>query len=171
MKQLSPKETKKFFKTVPKREKNIALVLENIQYAKNVAGMFRIADGAGVNKLFLTGNTRKPPFGKDLRKASRNKEKSVNWEYKEGILVLLDDLKQQGYTIIAIEVTDNAIPLLELSGTIKGTDKVAFVAGSETSGIRKFTLQKCDTSVYIPMYGKGRSLNVTMSVAAVLFSF
>lgn len=170
MKQLHGKSLKKFTSSIPKRQLEIALVLENVRYKRNVAGIFRTADAASVDKLFLTGSTQTPPFGKDMRKASREKERSVNWEYRENILDLLDELKADGYTIIAIEITDESFPLGELKSRLADKQKVAFVAGSEISGIRKFTLEKCDQAVYIPMYGVGKSLNVTVSVGAVLLN-
>ena len=71
MKQLRGKKVKKYFKDFPKRPQKISLILENIQYAKNVANMFRPAESAGVEKIYLTGISKCPPFGKDLQKVSR----------------------------------------------------------------------------------------------------
>lgn len=170
MKQLNKKESKKFFKKRPKRQQQIYLVLENIQYARNVAGVIRTTDAAGVKKLFLTGISHKPPFGKDLVKASRHKEKSVNWEYVEKTEKVINKLRKQGFTIIAIEVTDQAIPLEQLADHVSGLEKVCFVAGNEVYGVVNKTLSLCDSAVYIPMFGKGASLNVGSSVAVVLYS-
>ncbi|MBU0976033.1 MAG: TrmH family RNA methyltransferase [Patescibacteria group bacterium] len=168
MKQLTKKEIKKTFKKL-KRSKDMILILENIQYARNVASIFRTADAAGVMKIFLTGISHKPPFGKDLVKASRHKEKVIPWEYNTSTGNVIQKLKKNGYTVIAIEITDFSIPHSRLEQEIKGNRKVAFIAGSEVYGITRKTLEKCDLSVHIPMIGKGRSLNVTTSVGIILF--
>jgi len=173
MQALNKKEAKKLFKEQPKREQHVELVLENIQYARNVAGMFRTADAAGVSKIYLTGISQKPPFGKELRQVSRSKEKSVHWQHvtKEDTASLMEKLKREDFYIIAIEIAENAHSLSELPKLISGKEKICFVAGSEVFGVTKSMLQYCDTAIFIPMYGKGASLNVTTSVGIALYSF
>ncbi len=171
MRQLNKKEVKKFLKKPTKRDQEIYLVLENLQYAVNVASLFRTADAAAVRRIYLTGISHQPPFGKDLQKTSRHKEESVEWMYKESTSELLTELKNKGFKIIAIELTDTAKHLFELPEMLDGVNKICFVAGSEVFGVNKKTLEKCDESVFIPMYGKGASLNVSQATAIVLFSF
>jgi 23S rRNA (guanosine2251-2'-O)-methyltransferase len=171
MKQLSKVEVKRKMKEVAKRDLEIFLILENIQYATNVASIFRTADAAGVRRIYLTGISQKPPFGKELQKTSRRKEDSVPWIYKDSPGEVIQTLKKLGYKIIAIELTDNAVRLDQLNEIVNQEQKICFVAGSEVYGITKSTLEKCDAAIYIPMYGKGASLNVSTSVGITLFSF
>ncbi|MCA9380964.1 tRNA methyltransferase [Candidatus Dojkabacteria bacterium] len=170
MEQLSKKQIKKFFKK-QKRNKEVVLVLENIQYAKNVAGIFRTADAAGVSKMYLTGISKTPPFGKDLSKTSRSKEKSVQWDYNENTSKVLKKLKKDGYYLIAVELTNEAEEASRLSYIVSDKDKVAFVLGSEVYGVTNSTLADCDISVFLPMYGKGASLNVATTAGIILYSF
>ena len=79
IKQLRGKNIKKYFKNQEKRSHDIILILENIQYAKNVANIFRTAESAGVSKIFLTGISQRPPLGKGLKKGSRNSENKINY--------------------------------------------------------------------------------------------
>lgn len=169
MRQLRKVEIKRVMKE-EKRGKEIYLLLENIQYARNVAAIFRTADAAGVKRMYLTGISQKPPFGKELKQASRNKEESLEWQYKETTGEVLQTLKKLGFYIVAIEITDKAIRLDKLSDELNNQKKICFVAGSEVFGVNKATLEKCDASVYIPMYGRGASLNVATSVGIALFS-
>ena len=171
MKQLNKKEIKKFFKKQAKRTEEIVLILENVEYARNVAGIFRSADAAGISHIYLTGISKTPPFGKDLKKASRSKEHSVKWTYCKQSNELIEELKDDDYTIIGAEITDNSIPLVNLKKIAEKQKKLAFIFGSEVFGIKKTTLELCDYSVYIPMYGKGASLNVAVSVGIILYSF
>lgn len=169
MRRLDKKQIKKQSKAL-KRNQQIYLLLENIQYATNVASSFRTADAAGVKKIFLTGISKQPPFGKDLRKTSRSKERSVHWEYVQESATVIRKLKQRGFTIVAIELAEGAIPLHKLYETMQEHENICFVAGSEVYGVTNSTLDLCDYAVQVPMYGKGASLNVSVATAVVLFS-
>ncbi len=171
MRQLKKQEVKKFIQKVEKRDQEIYLIMENIQYATNVASMFRTADAAAVKRVYLTGISQQPPFGKDLQKTSRHKENSVEWIYKETTGEVIQTLKKLGFFIIAIELADEATRIDQLKDLIKDKKKVCFVAGSEVFGVTKNTLDKVDKAVYIPMYGHTGSLNVSTAVGIVLFSF
>ena len=70
MRQLHKKEVKKLKVSLPSPSKDVVLILENIEYARNVASIFRTADATGVKKIYLTSSSAKPPFGKDLEKIS-----------------------------------------------------------------------------------------------------
>lgn len=169
MEQLTKRKVKNTAKEL-KRAHDTVLVLQDIQYARNVASSFRIADAAGVKKVFLTGISKQPPFGKELQQVSRHKERTVQWEHQAQIGPLLGKLKREGYTLIAIEFTDSSLPIEKLPIYLQNRPKVCFIAGSEVYGVNKKVLAVCDASVHIPMYGRGASLNVTHAVAVVLFS-
>lgn len=166
MKQLNPKELKNFYKQNNlKHDKDIVIILENIQYARNVASFFRTADALKVSKIYLTGISKTPPLGKDLKKASRNKELTVPWEYVKDITRTIEKLKTDGFTITALEITDKSIPYNKFNYP----KRIAIIAGSEVYGVTKEKLEQCDNAVYIPMYGKGKSLNVHVALAILCY--
>jgi 23S rRNA (guanosine2251-2'-O)-methyltransferase len=45
--------------------------------------------------------------------------------------------------------------------------RVALVLGNEDHGVTRACLALSDAAVFVPMYGKGRSLNVHVSLAVV----
>ncbi|HWA32163.1 MAG TPA: TrmH family RNA methyltransferase, partial [Candidatus Paceibacterota bacterium] len=72
-----------------KNKENI-LILHNIRSVENVGAMFRTADAAGIDKIYLTGYTPAPidRFGrkrKDLAKSALGAEEFVSWEHKKTI--------------------------------------------------------------------------------------
>ncbi|MFQ5493495.1 MAG: TrmH family RNA methyltransferase [Candidatus Dojkabacteria bacterium] len=148
---------------------DLVIVLENVQYATNVANIFRIADAVKVSKMILTGVTRTPPFGKDLAKTSRHKEKNVAWEKHPTTGKVIERLKRSGYKIVALEITDESLPVGKYVKSERAK-KIAVVLGSEVHGVSKNTLLDSDVSVHIPMFGKGASLNVGVSCAIFLYS-
>lgn len=167
MKPLLKKEIKKLFKEY-KQKVDFVLIAENIQYARNVAELFRIADALRVKKLVLTGISHKPPFGNDLLKVSRSKEKHIQWEYTDKSFNTIDKLRAEGYIITALEITDEALEISDYIKSVK-SKKIAVVIGNEVYGVTKELLKHCDNSVYLPMYGKGSSLNVSVSLGILLY--
>ena len=65
------------------KKENI-LILHNIRSVENVGAMFRTADAAGIDKIYLAGYTPTPldRFGrrrKDLHKSALGAEEFVRW--------------------------------------------------------------------------------------------
>lgn len=168
MKQYKNKELKKFLKGRFSHNLQIDLFLDNFQYARNVAEIFRISDATKINKIYLNGISPTPPFGKDLQKVSRKKEDKILWEKVTNYKVLFDKLTNQGYSIIALELTDESELINEFDYS-KINDKVLIVAGNEVNGINKSILNSISKSIMIPMYGKGASLNVSVSTAILIY--
>jgi len=139
--------------------------------------MFRTADAAGVNKIYLTGYTPAPldRFGrkrKDLAKSALGAEEYVSWESKKILPTLIVKLKKEGFQVIAIEQDKKSVDYRKLSakgGPACSWNKKVFIVGSEVLGIPKSILKKCDVIAEIPMHGKKESLNVSVSLGIVLF--
>jgi tRNA (guanosine-2'-O-)-methyltransferase len=165
VKQLQKKALKKFTKKQnPPNQREIVVIWENIQNVRNVASFFRTLEAMNVKKFYLTGVSQQPPFDKNLQKASRRKERKVDWKHVEETSTVVNKLQKQDFEIIALEITDDPIPYYDY----QYEDKVALIAGSEVFGIKPDTLKRCDKAVYIPMYGKGLSLNVHVASAIAL---
>jgi tRNA (guanosine-2'-O-)-methyltransferase len=48
-------------------------------------------------------------------------------------------------------------------------DKVCLVVGHEDHGVTKAVLGECEAAVFLPMYGKGQSLNVHVALSIVVY--
>jgi tRNA G18 (ribose-2'-O)-methylase SpoU len=169
MQQLRGTELRRFKRKQPKTGPEIVLVLDQLQYARNVAELFRIADAVKIAKLFLCGSTPVPPFGKELQKVSRSKEKSVQWQHHATALKAISVLRREGFKIVALELADKAENISSFA-TKNREQKLALVLGNEVSGVGKATLQAADGAVYVPMLGKGASLNVAVSAAVAVYT-
>lgn len=151
--------------------KNI-LILNDIRSVENVGAMFRTADAAGIDKIYLIGTTPTPidRFGrkrKDLAKSALGAEEYVAWEYKKTIFPLLSKLKKEGFYVIAIEQDKNSVDYRKLKAS--SYKLKAFLVGTEVTGIPKNILKKCDIIAEIPMRGKKESLNVSVALGVALF--
>ena len=152
-----------------KNQENI-LIIHNIRSVQNVGAMFRTADAAGINKIYLTGYTPAPldRFGRkrgDLAKSALGAEEFVSWVQKKNISSLLSKLKKESFLIIGIEQAKNSVDYKE----VKLKEKNAFIVGAEVTGIPKNILEKCDVTAEIPMHGKKESLNVSVALGIALF--
>ena len=146
------------------------LIIYNVRSVTNVGAMFRTADAAGINKIYLTGYTPTPldRFGrirKDMAKSALGAENFVAWEYEKNILSLIRKLKSEGYLIISIEQDEKSVNYKK----VKLKNKNAFIMGAEVAGIPKNILLKCDIIAEIPMRGKKESLNVSVACGIALF--
>ncbi len=144
---------------------------------ENVGAMFRTADAAGVNKIYLTGYTPTPfdRFGrirKDLAKSALGAENFVPWEAKKSLPALMLHLRREKYLIIGIEQDKKSVDYRKISakgGPAYGWKKKVFIVGAEVTGIPKNILKKCDIIAEIPMRGKKESLNVSVALGIALF--
>lgn len=143
---------------------NFALILPNIRSGHNVGAMFRTADGAGVDKIYITGYSPRPPH-KEILKVSLGAEQTVPWEGAQNTVPLLKRLKKQGYKIVALEQTKKSVSIYRW----KPKFPLALVVGNEVTGIPSNILKQCDKIVAIPMRGKKNSLNVSVAAGIALY--
>lgn len=146
------------------------LILPDIRSAQNVGAIFRTAEAAGINKIYLVGYTPCPidKFNRvrpDIAKSALGAEKNVLWEHKKNLLSLILKLKKEHFQIIAIEQDKNSIDYKK----IKLQKNNVFIVGTEVMGISKNILQKCDLIAEIPIKGKKESLNVSVACGIALF--
>jgi len=142
----------------------IVFLLQSVEYPVNVGSTFRIADACGVQEVILCGITPTPP-NPTIAKVARGKENRVAWRYVKDASQALEELRADGYRVCALEITETAVPYY----TYMPAQKLCLVVGHEDHGITKATLSLCDDAVFIPMYGKGLSLNVHVALAVVTY--
>ena len=155
---------------------NTHLILNNIRSTANVGSIFRTADAVGVSKIFITGITPAPVdrFGRDrpdIAKVSLGAEKSVEWEQKENIEELIQELKDQNIEIVALEQSENSIDYKDYSldrARDKKPKPFVLILGEETKGIPEEILKLCDRIIEIPMKGEKESLNVSVAAGIAL---
>lgn len=167
MKQLRGTELKRFLRDYRRAHPplhDIAILLQNVEYATNVGSIFRIADGCRAQELILSGITPAPP-NPTIAKVARDKMRRVPWRSVERPDEAVAALKADGYRICALELTDSAVSHVAYDYP----SKICLVAGHEEHGIPGHTLRLCDDAIFVPMYGKGLSLNVAISLAVVCF--
>jgi tRNA G18 (ribose-2'-O)-methylase SpoU len=145
---------------------SFCVVLNNIRSLYNVGSIFRTADGAGVEKLWICGITGHPP-DTQISKTALGAEKAVPWEYRRDILELLRELKGWGYQIVFLEQFAESIPYQDYHPNTP----VCLVIGNEISGVSDELIALCDATLEIEMAGVKNSLNVAVAFGVVAYHF
>ena len=147
-------------------ESGLVLVLDNVRSAHNVGSAFRTSDAFGVDKLYLGGICPVPP-SPELRKVALGAEEVVPFEHVEDVVALVNRLKADGYTVVAVEQTVHSVKLDRFRR--EPGKKYALVFGHEVEGVQQSVVGACDFSLEIPQQGTKHSLNVSVSVGVVLW--
>lgn len=145
-------------------KKEVYVLLNNIRSLHNVGSIFRTSDGAGVKKIFLTGQTGYPPR-EEISKTALGAEECVPWEYYIDPLDCIKKLKKDGVNIVALEQTEKSVDYLKF----KPEYPLCLVVGHEIEGVQKKILSLCDSCIEIPMRGKKQSLNVSVAFGIVAY--
>ncbi|OGJ70764.1 hypothetical protein A2454_06530 [Candidatus Peribacteria bacterium RIFOXYC2_FULL_55_14] len=147
-------------------ERSIVLLAHNIRSLWNVGSFFRTADAFGVAKLYLTGYTGLPPR-REISKTALGADEWIPWEYREDPKEVITELREKGWNIVALEITEDAQDIAKYSPP----EKVCLLVGHEVTGVPKDLLSLCDDRVQIPMQGKKESLNVAVAAGIALHHF
>lgn len=142
----------------------LMIVLDNIRSAHNTGAIFRIADGAGAEKIWLCGITAFPPNGQ-ITKTSLGAEQTVPWEYHEDTAAVLNLLKAHGYQIVLLEQTDASFDYHHFEA--KGP--VCLVVGNEVDGIAPPLVSLAERAIEIPMHGIKNSLNASVACGIAVY--
>jgi 23S rRNA (guanosine2251-2'-O)-methyltransferase len=150
-----------------KNKKYFYVILHNIRSAYNVGSIFRSSDAFGVDKIFLTGYTPTPDNHNKIKKTALGAEENIEWEYREEVEEVINQLKKEKVRVVALEQTDKSLPI---DNFFQEDFSLGLILGNEVTGVEKEVLELVNEAVKISMFGKKESLNVSVAfgVAAYL---
>ncbi len=144
----------------------LIIIADNVRSMHNVGSIFRTSDAFLVEKIYLCGITPTPPH-REIQKTALGATESVDWQYAENTLDVVNQLKKEGWTILALEQTTNSVMLDELK--IEKGEKIAIVLGNEVEGVNQEVINLCNKAVEIPQFGTKHSFNVSVSCGIMLW--
>lgn len=144
----------------------IIVVLDNIRSLNNIGSVFRTSDAFLIEKIYLCGITATPPH-KEIHKTALGATESVEWEYVEDTLSLVEKLKVESIKVLAIEQAEDSVMLNDL--TVEKNQKYAIVFGNEVKGVQQEVVSAADSCIEIPQLGTKHSLNISVSCGVVLW--
>ncbi len=146
----------------------VVIVADNLRSLNNIGSLFRTADAFIIEKIYLCGICATPP-NREIHKTALGAELTVEWEYNKETIDVVKKLKSNGYTAVAIEQVEGAIPLNNF--TPEMDKKYAIILGNEVNGVQQEVIDICDVGIEIPQSGTKHSLNVSVAAGVVLWSF
>ena len=159
MKQLSHYYIKNQQKQFP-----ITIVCDAIRTPENIGMCFRVSESFGVSKIYLHENS--PAVTNSIvKRTARNTIKQLEYNTYANFEKTIQQLKDEGNTIIGIEITDKSIDIQNFN--FKNHKKIVLLLGSERNGIGNINL--LDYSIAIPMFGQNSSMNVIHSLSIALY--
>lgn len=146
----------------------LAIILDQIRSLHNVGSIFRSSDAFRVEHICLCGITAIPPHP-EIHKTALGAEDSVSWSYHKETQEAVKKMKEEGYTLLAIEQVEGSTMLDEF--ILEPTKKYAVVFGNEVKGVQQEIVNLCDDCIEIPQYGTKHSLNVSVTAGIVIWEF
>ncbi|WP_431110320.1 RNA methyltransferase [Winogradskyella poriferorum] len=144
----------------------IIIILDNIRSLNNIGSVFRTSDAFLIEKIYLCGITAQPPHN-DIRKTALGSTETVDWEYAENTIDVVNNLKNKDVKICSIEQAENATMLNNFNPELN--TKYAFVFGNEVKGVAQDIVNTSDLVIEIPQYGTKHSLNISVSAGVVIW--
>lgn len=144
----------------------LILVLDDIRSLHNIGSVFRTADAFLIEKIYLCGITATPP-NKEIHKTALGATKTVAWEHNKNVLEVIENLKKENVTVLAIEQVQSAVFLQDF--IVEKDKKYALVFGNEVFGVAQEAVALCDGCIEIPQLGTKHSLNISVSAGIVVW--
>ncbi len=145
----------------------LVVVLDHVRSLYNVGSVFRTADAFRLQGVVLCGITATPPNA-EIHKTALGAEESVDWKYFSDTQEAVNWLKNEGYTVLAIEQCEGSTMLQNfLPDTSK---KYAIILGNEVKGVQQAVVEQCDGCLEIPQFGTKHSMNVSVTAGIVIYS-
>ena len=145
-------------------------MLDHVRSLYNVGSVFRTADAFRLQGVCLCGITARPPHP-EIHKTALGAEDSVEWQYFEHTEDCVQYLKDQGYTVLAVEQCENSTMLDKINNEelrVKN-EHFAVVLGNEVKGVQQQVIDMCDGCLEIPQYGTKHSMNVSVTAGIVIW--
>ena len=158
---LTDNRKERFLNVLNTRTKHFTIAVEDVFQMHNTSAVMRSCEVFGIQEL----NVIEQRYGKSIDKEiAMGAQKWVDINSFDSVTDCIDNLKNQGYQIIATTPHENDC-LLEDFDISKPS---ALFFGTERDGLSDEVLQRADGFLKIPMVGFTESLNISVSAAIII---
>jgi len=105
-----------------------------------------------------------------VTKTSLGAEKSVAWSYQKDAVKLVDELRNDGWKVLALEEDSRAKELKKDLHVKQENQNRLLIVGNENTGVDPELLDMCHEIYYIPMSGEKKSFNVAIAFGVAAFA-
>ncbi len=144
------------------KERPVILMLDGIEDPHNLGAIIRSAEAFQIDAIII-GKHNCVPVNATVAKVSTGALANVDIIQVTNLTKTLIDLKKKGFWVVEAEA-NQGVDYASLDYQMP----LVLVVGSEGFGISRLVKEQSDYNVFIPMYGKVNSLNVSVATAILL---
>ena len=161
----------------------LVVVLDGVRSLYNVGSVFRTGDAFRIAGVVLCGITATPPNA-EIHKTALGAEDSVAWRHFEDTMEAVRWLREEGYTLLAVEQCEGSTMLQDFTPELYKPEKnnpeamnpetykkYAVILGNEVKGVQQQVVDACDGCLEIPQFGTKHSMNVSVTAGIVIWHF
>lgn len=163
---MTPARTQRIAEVLCRRQKNLAVIIENVIDPHNVGAILRSCDAFGIGEVHLLYTQDHPPRMQELKTkaaASAAKWLKIQKWHSAAELIKAIRKKKMKLAVTTLEGETAAPARTNLSGPF------AIAIGNEHGGVSTALLEAADVRLKIPMRGFVQSFNVSVAAAIVLY--
>jgi len=165
---VTPRRLALFDRIIDRRTRYITVVLEDIYQPHNASAVLRSCECFGVQDVHIIENRNRYRVNPDVALGSSQWLSLKKYRSSENNTQdALAGLKKAGYRLVATVPRKRNSKSLDEFSLEQG--KVAILFGTEMNGLSREAMNMSDEFLYIPMVGFTESLNISVSVAVILY--
>ena len=145
----------------------LIVVLDNVRSLYNTGSIFRTGDAFRIAGICLCGITACPPHP-EIHKTALGAEDSVSWQFYADAADAVQQLKESGYTVLAIEQCEGSTMIQDFQ--VEEGKKYAVVLGNEVKGVQQEVIDQCHGCIEIPQFGTKHSMNVSVTAGIIIYT-
>lgn len=145
-------------------EKPFLLLADGLEDPHNLGAVIRTAEAAGVHGVVIP-KRRSVGLTAAVAKSAAGALFHMRVARVPNLAATVTELKEKGFWVFG---ADGGASVLYTDVDYRDT-ALALVIGAEGTGISRLVLERCDTAVRIPMFGKVSSLNASAAAAVLLY--
>lgn len=162
----------------------LILIVDNVRSLHNIGSLFRIADAVAIQEIWLCGLSATPIANKEdfekndkrpiwvaeradkiIRKTGLSGVDNIPWRYFESTEIAVKEAKAKSITIYGLEQTSSSVDYRQANFSWP----LAVIVGHEVEGVDQSLTKSIDQFIELPMAGTGKSLNVAVASAVMLY--
>jgi len=164
---ITPERARKYRQVLARRTDRLVIVVEDCYDPHNATAIVRTCDAFGLQRVVVT--TGRNHF-KVNRKVSQGSHLYMDLQVFPEITAAYASLRAEGYRILVTDLAADAVQSPDHLRPLLQERPLALVFGNEGSGVTREASTQADGHFLIPMVGFPQSLNLSVSVAATLWS-
>ena len=138
------------------------ILCDGIEDVHNLGSIIRVAECAGADGVVIPAQ-KSAGVTEAVIRISAGAANHMKVAKVPSLTAAIDNLKNSGYWLYALEADGKSIYSADLSGN------VGLVIGGEDSGVRRLTREKCDGVLSLPLLGKVNSLNASVALGIAAY--